>query len=323
MYFFVVAVLSGYDVENVTQPFVLPYSTQPSYHACNGSLATQSLSFIATQRGRHEQLRATCQNRSSKSHVTISQLSNILVDDHHRVMYCAIPKVGCTNWKRILVYIAGRRNMSLKETGKLKIHEYSLLRGMGIRRLSDFSKQGIVERLATYYKFMFVRHPLERLLSAYKDKFTKYNKYTKYFHHRYGRTIIKSYRQNASDVSLLHGHDVTFPEFVEYILNLGKDARNYNPHWRQYTQLCFPCDISYNFIGNIETIDEDSRYVLSRILNTSCPPQFPSARNGRQATANTTREYYMDVPARHVDKLEQIYKDDMEMFNYGSLRYIL
>ena len=42
---------------------------------------------------------------------------------------------------------------------------------------------------------LFVRDPMERVLSAYKDKFIKDNKY---FHQWYGRGIIKRYRPNTT-----------------------------------------------------------------------------------------------------------------------------
>lgn len=42
----------------------------------------------------------------------------------------------------------------------------------GYRYLSEWPPNEQVEMIKTYYKFMFARHPFERLLSAYRDKVT-------------------------------------------------------------------------------------------------------------------------------------------------------
>ena len=40
----------------------------------------------------------------------------------------------------------------------------------GYKYLSEWPAEEQIQMIKTYYKFMFVRHPLERLLSAYRDK---------------------------------------------------------------------------------------------------------------------------------------------------------
>lgn len=60
------------------------------------------------------------------------------------------------------------------------------------QRLSNYTLPEIEKKLATYDKLIVVRHPLERLLSAYRNKFeTKYEKSAKYFQSRFGKKIIK------------------------------------------------------------------------------------------------------------------------------------
>lgn len=56
------------------------------------------------------------------------------------------------------------------------------------KRLSNYTMLEINEKLKTYDKFIIVRHPLERLLSAYRNKFENKNEY---FQSRFGKHIIK------------------------------------------------------------------------------------------------------------------------------------
>ena len=66
---------------------------------------------------------------------------------------------------------------------------------------------------------MFVRHPVERVLSAYRDKFTTTMSGGQRFQKLYGRDIIKRFRKNPSMPSLKKGNDVKFDEFVQYDKN--------------------------------------------------------------------------------------------------------
>jgi hypothetical protein len=59
-----------------------------------------------------------------------------------------------------------------------------------------------------------VREPFERLLSAYRNKFTEKSPY---FHKRFGRKIIRKYRTNPNVEDIEKGNNVKFPEFVQYI----------------------------------------------------------------------------------------------------------
>jgi len=112
------------------------------------------------------------------------------------------------------------------------------------RRLDNYTSEEIRYRLDHFMKFMFVRHPLERLLSAYRNKFNQNYSSSEYFRSRYGRQIIKQYRTNATEESLAKGHDVTFGEFVQYIIDPRTLSRaSFNEHWRPMHDLCLPCSI--------------------------------------------------------------------------------
>ena len=83
-----------------------------------------------------------------------------------QVIYCVIPKGGCANWKKaILKSIIGR------EVTREEVQDIEFMHRHNFRRLSNYSKREINQRLKTYFKFLVVRHPMERLLSAYRSKF--------------------------------------------------------------------------------------------------------------------------------------------------------
>jgi hypothetical protein len=60
------------------------------------------------------------------------------------------------------------------------------------KRLSNYTMSEIEKKLLAYNKLIVVRHPFERLLSAYRNKFeAKNEKSSMYFQSRFGRKIIK------------------------------------------------------------------------------------------------------------------------------------
>ena len=182
-----------------------------------------------------------------------------------------------------------------------------------LRRLASYSHDEIDFRLRNYFKVMFVRSPLERLLSAYINKFTK--AYSTYFRKRYGRKIVRRYREDPSDQSLQRGHDVTFSEFIQYILDpQTTESSSFNAHWRQYYKLCRPCIVNYDYIGKYETLAEDVGNVL-RALNAT-HIKFPASVASGRRTADLVSSVYANISSEDIHGLWKTYAVDFEMFGY-------
>jgi dermatan 4-sulfotransferase 1 len=96
----------------------------------------------------------------------------IFVDDALRYVYCLVSKASCTSWMRTLVRLSDYQTLKkeLKGGKELERHFVHVLSGKVLKRMSTFSPSGVRFRWKHYYKFMFVREPLERLVSAYRDK---------------------------------------------------------------------------------------------------------------------------------------------------------
>ena len=121
--------------------------------------------------------------------------------------------------------------------------------------------------LSSYYKFMVVRHPLTRLVSAYNDKIIGGGD-------RQGfQPVIRVIRQQHNKAE---NTTVTFSDFLEYILELS--PRRLNQHWRPISMVCDPCHVEYDKIIKLETQKEDLREIFSRL--------GPYRRNGDDVHAN-------------------------------------
>ena len=40
---------------------------------------------------------------------------NILYIDKYKLIYCVIPKVGCTNWKKVFLYLSGKLKSDIRK----------------------------------------------------------------------------------------------------------------------------------------------------------------------------------------------------------------
>ncbi|KAE8587643.1 hypothetical protein XENTR_v10022049 [Xenopus tropicalis] len=255
---------------------------------------------------RNRTLRSVCAQRNMPHSIwqlPASQrrtlLKHILVSDKYRFLYCYVPKVACSNWKRVLKVLGG----SLPSTDvKLKMdHKSDLV------FLADLSAEEVRYRLRHYYKFMFVREPMERLLSAYRNKFGEIKEYQQ----RYGVEIIRRYRKQGGSSA---GDDVTFPEFLHYLLD--EDPERMNEHWMPIYNLCQPCALTYDFIGSYERLREDANYVLQRV---KAPPfiQFPERQAWYKPVTRESQDYFLcNTPKGLIRELLPKYIMDFSLFAY-------
>lgn len=266
-----------------------------------------------------EELRRNSSHRwlTSNKAIIRSTFHSLFVDDEHRLLYCAVPKVACTNWKRVLLTLSGR-----VESAKIEnLSDNNVHRQLGkvyLKRLESYTTKEIQFRLNNYYIFMFVREPFERLLSAYRNKLASAE--DEEFRRLYGREIIRRYRSRPSATSLQRGHDVSFEEFVRYLLDPKTTSREMlEPHWRPYHQLCHPCYINYDFIGKYETLDEDVDFVLRR-LGVRHLVTFPT-KVPRKTSKELVAKQFANISGSDIRRLWKIYSLDFHLFEYKYPEY--
>ncbi|KAL4103651.1 hypothetical protein QTP88_019003 [Uroleucon formosanum] len=238
-------------------------------------------------------------------------LDHILVDNRHKLLYCYVPKVACTNWKRVFMVLSGNAQPGAPDLSQIPadvVHKPSTL-----DRLSDYPAAQAADMLATYTKFLFVRHPFERLLSAYRNKLEqRHQESSRYFQSRFGRRIIRRYRANATEQSLRDGDDVTFAEFATFVADTRDTV--FNEHWAPIDRLCRPCAVNYDFIGKHESLFEDSDYLLRHVVGAT-DVRFPKGPDSNTSTQLV--KYFTPLHHDTVLKLYSTFELDFKLFNYN------
>jgi chondroitin 4-sulfotransferase 11 len=275
--------------------------------------------------GRLEKLHEKChdlqQNNGDILKMPSNKLENLFVDQRHKLLYCYTPKVACTTWKQIFMVLTAKwNNTDFQSIPHDTAHE--------IKNFKKFSSLSLDDKkivLANYTKFMIVRDPFERLISAYRNKIKSYKKIPPFFQSISriivnNRFLLEKYVPMKIEVPELlskeNPYDVEFHQFVQYLLmpNLAKLPNGtYNEHWRPMNELCHPCLINYSILARYETIEEDSNFALDSIGVFDL--KFPEAKNS--STKNYISEYFSKIPSDIIQRLYSFYKLDFELFGYG------
>ncbi|XP_025089886.1 carbohydrate sulfotransferase 11-like [Pomacea canaliculata] len=185
----------------------------------------------------------------------VSNESYSLLSLHACAFTCCLlllPKVGCTFWIRVFSFL----NNFTGDAGRVKSPWELKRNAVHSNRHSHGQKwEAVAQEVQDYMRFVFVRHPFSRLWSAYLDKL-----YLPDLWRAAGVTVVAKLRNSSATAKAKRcGNDVTFREFLEYSLEV-KDL-----HWDPIFQRCDPCTYRPTVIGNIETFERDSLFVLRRM----------------------------------------------------------
>ena len=242
---------------------------------------------------------------------------NLLVAEKLKTIVCLHMKVAWTSIKTILL----NNTLPEEEVPHMKDNDISwmnLRTKHNITQLNDprFTIEDQRYRLKHYYKFYFVRHPLDRIFSGYHDKLVvEMDDGHGIYYKILLQTIIDAVRPDLQSKRM---EDIRLPfEDVLRLIEAGKmDQHFIGPYFRK----CQPCKIKYDYIGKVETFDHDMANIIER--------QFPAKRgkNTRLNVAGThehTQRFckrlkaYEDVPKKLFNNTVNYYASDF--VNYGYI----
>lgn len=262
--------------------------------------------YLLAQRTRNFTIHEICGPKRSMTTLPTAKsmylFKHMIVDDTHKLMYCYVPKAACANWKRVMQVLAGRYK---------RVEDIHKVDHTDFKFLSTYSPEEIDYRLKNYFKFMFVRHPLDRLFSAWHNKF---HENFLDMQKKYGIPIVKKFRDNPPDNP--RGDDVTLGEFFKYLA--GTSTNQFNEHWMPYNELCQPCYVDYNFIGIYENLEDEATTMIKH-LGLSDKVSYPERQRyyDKHTVPDEGKiEEWRKVPAGTFQDVLRKYAQDFGLFGY-------
>jgi hypothetical protein len=134
----------------------------------------------------------------------------------------------------------------------------------------------------------------------------------------------------------------TFPQFINGILNEWK-SHKCNEHWEPQYNHCDFCEINYDIVGRVETLEEHLKYIAHINNFTSSLPndeskfhvhpsgEIPITSPEGILSNNTTNlrrkeektiNYFSMLNSKQLDGLYNMYQIDFELFGYSEYPYV-
>ncbi|XP_020290637.1 carbohydrate sulfotransferase 11-like isoform X2 [Pseudomyrmex gracilis] len=261
---------------------------------------------------RKQRITRMCETIGKRKPHLDAALTNMIVDTAHNVSWCPIYKAASSMWMTYFVMLKGVLTDTTKDLIRRDLIQVNNIVRQKFPRDADLNRT--YKKIRQTRKFLIVRHPLERLLSAYRDKL-EHMQGREYYYKRFGRRITLRYRE-LDNVNVTAKLEPTFAEFLRFIVN----EKHFDEHWAPYYLTCEPCAIQYDYVLKFETLDRDQNFFmqdadLSRYLYEK---NYPRNINPYGATTREIlAEYIKEIPQLLLDKIYKIYKNDFELFDYS------
>ena len=225
---------------------------------------------------------------------------------NHKIALCSHAKVGSSTWRSHFTNLLPnnknvRRFPAWVNQDNFTIREYDFAGGKN-HLISPSGIKNFLRR-NKFLKVTFVRHPFERLVSAYNDKINGNGFYTK-------KTGYEKWFKN----------DRSFSSFVNLVLHEYQTSCNpsksqtsksrstweitnceskVNRHWRPFGFRCSYCDFNYDVIGRMENWNDDFNYIVrKRDLEKYFPIQKADNLQyhaTKQNTAQATKDHFSNL----------------------------
>ena len=280
--------------------------------------------------------------------------------------WCPVFKAASTNWKqffckiylpdvyeewkvktdedpycplgRLLDFSLKKQKTNLKELNK---HDPDFDWSAAIKSVKD----GISESVT----FLTVRHPYERLVSMYTNKFK--DCISRMFSNPDGVMvkILQIYRKTDEKLTpdekarlieaariecrkpldqrkidknnpYMNPMGATFKEVIQFIISNFKNGVYPDFHWVQVTKSCDVCSKNYQVIEKFETLERDHYFLLKKLGQEGRYPEIAGSHGNRSVKGKNPYDlvvqYFSQLDEYVLWDLQTVYKEDFAAFGY-------
>ncbi|XP_051880703.1 carbohydrate sulfotransferase 8-like [Pristis pectinata] len=234
--------------------------------------------FLYSQQLRRKLLRSFCAQRAEVSGFRqLVRFLRLRANARHRLVYCGSPGTGTTDWERaleILNDVPAEAGMLVNESAPSALPDGDL----------SWKDVDTIDRLPpSYTKVIFVRHPFQRLISAYS-------------HRRFAGEPLEM--------------------FVQRALGEGTAAEE-SAGWRPLVQMCQPCFVRYDYVVAHGLLEQELGHLLRRL---GFPEQagLPPFRDSEESlwSQRLMDQHLGHLPAWLLNHLLRFYRGDFAAFNF-------
>ena len=222
-----------------------------------------------------------------------------IANHKYKFVYCPIPKVACSSFKRFAVELSDLENKPEVLTLPPKLFHAYVDHSLSFFANYLHRRQEAMALLdnSDYFKFAIVRNPWDRLTSAYLNKFVKPIDIEQ--SSSPGKQVVEQHYQ-SQNLPVDYSRGITFKEFIQYLLTHKNEE--IDGHWQP--QSMFINQNKFDYLGRIETLDADFKAIAERIGVTT---NLGWANRSKRAevTNNSSTEQYADYTPTQLRQLDR------------------